>query len=158
MKPQEFIDLYMALAKRYPGRMEATNETAGDWYQLFKEVPASTLKDVLSRLGDFEEIDLRYVPNAYQIKAACKQAAGLMDWSAAMPDDTVPSLDELRKDMFDLEQKFYKHYQLNHLEWVSLAKKFRDADRIDASEHCMEKYDRLEEQLNTDGYTAGDTL
>lgn len=146
MKPQEFLDLYMILAKRYPGRMEATNETAGDWYKMFAEVPASTLETVLANLSDFSEIDLRYPPNAYQIKAACKQHAGVMEWAAAMPDDTVPSLDDLRKDMYDLEKKFYTQGQLNHQEWVQLARRFRDADRHNAAEHAMEKYDRLGEQ------------
>jgi hypothetical protein len=147
MKPQEFLDLYMILAKRYPGRMEATNETAGDWYKLFKDVPASTLEDVLGRLGDFDGIDLRYPPNAYQIKAACKQAAGVLEWGAAMPDSIEDNLDALRSTYRSLCDSFYRDGVYNGKDWEDLACRFMDQDRLDGADHILEVSARIETQL-----------
>lgn len=137
MQVNEFVEIYNDLARLYPGRMQTDNDTLDSWYRRLNDIPAVVVRLAVDRIADDPSIDVRYPPNALQIRRLAKQSAGVIDFNTV----NEAQVDQLRGELCQLENIFYTDGRLESVSWERLIRSFETRDRCHAADNARRRYD-----------------
>ena len=132
MQAGEFKSIYLDLARQYPGRMDTDDDTIGSWYARLLDIPTEYVNAAINQLADDESVDVRYPPNALQIRRLARRMSGATAFDALPEGGGQISGDVLRLQ-FDSEN-------FEPLLWERAIDSLRNTNRVHAAEAMERRY------------------